>query len=73
MPEGVAAATAAPKTSAASYALLDPIGGELIAAKDADTRRPMASTTKIMTALIVLERCDLEATVTVDQRAVGVE
>ena len=73
MPEGTAAIAAAPKTSAASYALLDPVSGELIAEKDADTRRPMASTTKIMTALIVLERCDLEATVTVDQRAVGVE
>ena len=73
MPKSTVPAAQAPQTSAASYALLDPVSGKLIAEKDADTRRPMASTTKIMTALIVLERCDLEATVTVDQRAVGVE
>ena len=73
VPESTAPVTAAPQTSAASYALLDPVSGDLLAARDADTRRPMASTTKIMTALIVLERCDLEAVVTVDPRAVGTE
>ena len=73
VPESTMPVTAAPQTSAASFALLDPVSGELIAARDADTRRPMASTTKIMTALVVLERCDLEAVVTVDQKAVGTE
>lgn len=73
LPEGTAPVVEAPQASAASYALLDAVSGELIAAKDADTRRPMASTTKIMTALIVLERCDLEAVISVDPRAVGVE
>ena len=73
LPEATVPVTAAPQTSAASYALLDPVSGKLLAERDADTRRPMASTTKIMTALVVLERCDLEATVTVDQKAVGTE
>lgn len=73
VPESTMPVTAAPQTSAASFALLDPVSGELIAARNADTRRPMASTTKIMTALVILERCDLEAVVTVDQKAVGTE
>lgn len=73
VPESTAPVTAAPQTSAASYALLDPVSGKLIAERDADTRRPMASTTKIMTTLVVLDHCDLEAVVTVDQRAVGTE
>ena len=59
LPEATVPVTAAPQTSAASYALLDPVSGKLLAERDADTRRPMASTTKIMTALVVLERCDL--------------
>ena len=62
-----------PTVSAASYALLDPISGHLLAEKDAHTRRPMASTTKIMTALVVLEHCDPEETVTVPPAAVGIE
>ena len=64
---------APPATSAASYALLDPASGEALAEKDADTRRPMASTTKIMTALVALERLSLDDTVTVPAEAVGVE
>ena len=64
---------ALPQISAASFALLDPLSGELLAARDADTRRPMASTTKIMTALVVLEQCALDDTVTVAPEAVGIE
>lgn len=41
--------------------------------KDAHARRPMASTTKIMTALVVIDACRLDETVTVDARAAGVE
>ncbi len=36
-------------------------------------RLPMASTTKIMTALIVIENCLLDEVVEIDERAVGVE
>jgi D-alanyl-D-alanine carboxypeptidase (penicillin-binding protein 5/6) len=37
------------------------------------TSMPMASTTKVMTALLVIENCKLGETVTVDKSAVGVE
>ncbi len=60
-------------TSAAAMALLDPSDGTLLAGSNADARLPMASTTKIMTALVVLERALPDATVTVPREAVGVE
>ena len=62
-----------PTVSAAAAALLDPVSGEFLTLKNADERRAMASTTKVMTALVVLERCDLAATVVVPREAVGVE
>lgn len=40
---------------------------------NADARLPMASTTKIMTALIICEDCDLDMVVTVPDEAVGAE
>ncbi|MBE6605220.1 MAG: D-alanyl-D-alanine carboxypeptidase [Ruminococcaceae bacterium] len=62
-----------PSVSAASAVLLDVRGNRFLHEKEADVRRPMASTTKIMTALVVLEQGDLAATVTVPREAVGVE
>ncbi len=47
--------------------------GEIVFERDADTRRPMASTTKIMTALVAIESGDLQREVTVAPEAVGVE
>lgn len=73
LPATEVSAVAPPMTSASSFALLDPMSGELLAQQDADTRRPMASTTKIMTALLVLELCDPKETVRVPAEAVGVE
>lgn len=40
---------------------------------NADARLPMASTTKVMTALLICEDCDLDRVVTVPNEAVGVE
>lgn len=65
--------TASPAVSAASMALFDPVEGVFLAEIDADTRRPMASTTKIMTALLVLELLPLDQIVTVPSAAVGIE
>ena len=65
--------TALPTVSAACAALFDPVSGCFLLSKNADERRPMASTTKIMTALVVLTHCDLADTVTVPREAVGVE
>lgn len=41
--------------------------------KNSNARLPMASTTKIMTALVVMEHADLDKKVEIDPRAVGVE
>ena len=62
-----------PATSAASHVLMDADSGRILAEKDADVRRPMASTTKIMTALLALELLDPERVITVPPEAVGVE
>lgn len=53
--------------------LIEAESGRVLYEQHAHTRMPMASTTKIMTALVVLEACDLQATVAIDERAVGTE
>ncbi|MCD8372363.1 MAG: D-alanyl-D-alanine carboxypeptidase, partial [Clostridia bacterium] len=47
--------------------------GAVLEEKNADVKLPMASTTKIMTALIIAEECDLDKVVTVPDCAAGVE
>ena len=66
-------AEAPPDTSAKAMVLLEAAGGTVLAQKNADERLPMASTTKIMTALVVIERMDIEQTISVPAEAVGVE
>lgn len=73
LPKATVPQASPPATSASSYALLDPESGSFLAESGADERRPMASTTKIMTALVVLERLSLDDTVTVPAEACGVE
>ena len=46
---------AAPATSAASAVLMDGDTGRILYAQDENTSRPMASTTKLMTALVAVE------------------
>ena len=60
-------------TSARSAALYLPECDTFIYSKNADTPMPMASTTKIMTALVAIESCDLSEIVEVDDSAIGVE
>lgn len=64
---------AAVSTSAEASVLIEAESGDVICARNEDERLPMASTTKIMTALVALERCDPDMTVTVSPLAVGVE
>ncbi len=47
--------------------------GTVFTEKNADRKLPMASTTKIMTALIIAEECDLSEVITVPDEAVGIE
>jgi D-alanyl-D-alanine carboxypeptidase (penicillin-binding protein 5/6) len=56
---------AAPDVAATTAYVLDADTGAVYYAKDADEERPMASTTKIMTALVALERGNLDQTITV--------
>lgn len=46
--------------------------GRIFHCKNEKARLPMASTTKIMTAMIIAEECDLSETITVPVEAVGV-
>lgn len=52
--------------------LIDAISGRVLFAHNADEMLPMASTTKIMTALLALEKTSLTETVTASKRASGV-
>jgi D-alanyl-D-alanine carboxypeptidase (penicillin-binding protein 5/6) len=63
------AAAAPPAVSASSYILVNPATGEVLAQRSPDRRLPMASTTKIMTALLTLERARLDDTATVPAEA----
>lgn len=59
--------------SAKSAILIDAQTGRVIYEKNAYQKRPMASTTKIMTTLLALEYGDLETYFTVDSEAIKVE
>ena len=53
--------------------LIEANSGRVLYAKNENTRLPMASTTKIMTALLAIESGRLSETVTVPEEAVGTE
>lgn len=59
--------------SARSAVLIEADSGNIIYAKDENTRRGMASTTKIMTAIVAIENMPLDTVVTVPAQAAGVE
>jgi D-alanyl-D-alanine carboxypeptidase (penicillin-binding protein 5/6) len=61
-----------PVIDAASAIVMDSVTGRVLFEKNAYTKRPMASTTKIMTAIIALEHGNLEDVVTVSKRAASV-
>lgn len=67
----VPAAYAAAGRSA--YISVDRETGKVFGEENADLRLPMASTTKIMTALLVCEDCDMDEVVVVPEEAVGAE
>lgn len=59
--------------SARSAVLMDAASGRLLYEKNGFERLPMASTTKIMTALLTAENCAMDEVVTVSPAASGVE
>ena len=62
---GVPARAMAVETSAAAAILMDADSGRILYEKEADRQMLIASTTKIMTALVAIEEGDLAQTVTV--------
>lgn len=60
-------------TKAKAAVLMDARSGRVLFAQNANQRLPMASTTKIMTALITLEQENLDAYFTVNPDAIRVE
>lgn len=73
LPASLAQAAAPPSLDAAAYALVNPATGETLAAKAPDRRLPMASTTKVMTALVALENAKLTDRYTVPAAADALE
>ena len=61
-------------TTGKAECVIDWDTGRILHEKDADLRLPMASTTKILTAITVLEYChDLSKMIVIPQEAVGIE
>ena len=61
------------RTSAQCAILMDADTGSVLFEQNADERALIASTTKIMTALTVLDLCDPDETVTIPAEATGIE
>lgn len=59
--------------SAGSAILIDAKSGLILFEKNADKIRPMASTTKIMTAVVAIEGYDLDTVINIPAAAVGIE
>lgn len=64
-PYSAHAAVGEPKIGSAAAIIMDAETGDVLWEKNADEKRAMASTTKMMTAILTLERESLEATVTI--------
>lgn len=63
--------TALPKTNSRRYIVYDRISKSMIIGKNEDVKSAMASTTKIMTSIVILEKADLDEMVTVSAKAGG--
>ncbi len=61
-----------PQIEARGAVLIDRASGRVLYAQNADEQLPMASTTKVMTALLALENASLDETVTAGKNASGV-
>jgi D-alanyl-D-alanine carboxypeptidase (penicillin-binding protein 5/6) len=71
--EGARAEMGAPELSASSAVLTEAESGRVLYGKDASEPMKIASTTKILTALVALELCDPDETVTVKREWTGIE
>ncbi|EDS76410.1 D-alanyl-D-alanine carboxypeptidase [Clostridium botulinum C str. Eklund] len=62
-----------PTVSADGVVLMDKNTGQILYSKNLDTQYPPASTTKIMTALLAIEKCKLDDVVTIGKNATNVD
>ncbi len=62
-----------PETESESIYIMENSTSTVLYEKEADTQRYPASTTKILTALVVIENCDLNEVVTFSENAVNLE
>lgn len=69
--EAAASSNTKPTINSRRYAIYDRLSGRCIYGKDENKQTAMASTTKIMTAIIVVENCKLEDIVTITAKAAG--
>lgn len=72
VPVGAAAVPDPPEVSAEAWILYDATYGLVLAESEADEVRSIASTTKMMTAILAIERGDLDEEVRVSAAAAGV-
>ena len=69
--EAAASSDTKPTINSRRYAVYDRLSGRCIYGKDENKQTAMASTTKIMTSIVVVENCNLEDVVTVTAKAAG--
>lgn len=69
-PDGISAAAA---TCSSGEAVMEVSSGRLLFERNGDKRLPMASTTKILTAAIIIEDCDLQEEIIVPREGTGIE
>lgn len=69
--ESVASPTEEPTINARAASIYDRTTKQIIWGKNENDKRAMASTTKIMTAIVVLENSNLSDVVTVSKKAAG--
>tara|TARA_R110002096_G_scaffold147671_30_gene307920 strand:- start:727 stop:1614 length:888 start_codon:yes stop_codon:yes gene_type:complete len=72
-PEQTLVKTAPPSVHAEAYVVINPRTGEILLEKNGNQRRAVASTQKLLTALVLLEGGNLERTVTVSASDTYVE
>lgn len=58
--------------NAKAFVLMDPISGRILLEKNSQEKMAMASTTKIMTAIVALEKGDLQSQIRVSPRAASI-
>lgn len=60
-----------PETNSRACVVIDRNTNTVLYGKNENTKRKMASTTKIMTAIVIIENCNLDETIEVSKKAAG--